>query len=138
MLPVSSNLLARLLRLQRKNDRVFGNIDLDDFRAGYGRVRRHLALKLNNPRINQIAFKSFRHFRGTMLYHQTKDILYCKWFLGHKRIENTMIYIHLVNFEKDEFICKVATTLEEAKALIEANFEYVTDMGCHKLFRKRK
>jgi len=28
-----------------------------------------------------------------MLYHQTKDILYVKDFLGHKSIDNTMIYV---------------------------------------------
>ena len=38
----------------------------------------------------------------------------------------------------DDLVCRVAKTLEEAKNLIEAGFEYVTDMEEIKLFRKRK
>jgi len=36
------------------------------------------------------------------------------------------------------FICKVAKTLKEAAELIEAGFEYVTDIDGCKLFKKRK
>ena len=50
----------------------------------------------------------------------------------------TLVYTHLVNFESDDYICKVAKTLEEASALIEAGFEYVTEMENIKLFRKPK
>ena len=35
-------------------------------------------------------------------------------------------------------ICKVAKTVEDAKSLIEAGLEYVTDVDGNKLFRKRK
>lgn len=58
--------------------------------------------------------------------------------LGHRRIESTMVYTHLINFEGDDFTCKTAKTIEEAKGLIEAGFEYVTDIQDIKLFRKRK
>jgi len=44
-----------------------------------------------------------------------------------------------VNFEsRDEFTYRTAMTLKKAKDLIEAGFEYVTDMDGFKLFRKRK
>ena len=77
-----------------------------------------------------------------MPYHQTKDILYVMRFLGHRNIKNTLIYIQLEEVifkrEEDEFICKAARTVEEAKMLIEAGFEYVCDFGDVKLFRKRR
>jgi hypothetical protein len=38
----------------------------------------------------------------------------------------------------EEFVCKVAGNVEEAKALIESGFEYVTEVDSVKLFRKRK
>jgi hypothetical protein len=38
----------------------------------------------------------------------------------------------------EEFACKVAENVEEAKALIESGFEYVTEVDGVKLFRKRK
>jgi integrase len=137
-LPISENLLSRLLRLPRKNERVFTSKNLDKMRWLYERARNLLAVKLENPRIHEIAFKSFRHWKGTQLYHQTKDILHVKWFLGHKRIENTLVYTHLVNFTSNDFVCKVAGTIEEAKALIESGFEFVTEMDGAKLFRKLK
>jgi len=47
-------------------------------------------------------------------------------------------YVHLVNFKEDEWTSKVARTLNEACSLIDAGFEYVTDMEGVKIFRKRK
>jgi len=45
---------------------------------------------------------------------------------------------YLANFGKVELVCKVAEDVEEAKALIESGFEYVTEVDGVKLFRKRK
>jgi integrase len=118
--PISANLLSRLLKLPRKNARVFASKNLDRFRWRYERARNDLAVKLENPRFHMIAFKSFRHWKATMEYHKTKDILHAQWLLGHKRLSNTLIYTHSVNFEGDEYSCKVAKTVEEAKALIES------------------
>ncbi len=73
-----------------------------------------------------------------MEYHRTKDILHVKQLLGHRNIQNTMKYTQLVNFESDQYTCRVAEDLEEAKNLIEAGFEYVTDIDDKKLFRKPK
>lgn len=100
--------------------------------------RNVLSNKLGNPRLHEIAFKTFRHWKATMEYHRTKDILHVQWLLGHKRLSNTLIYTHLVNFESDEYTCRVAKSLEEASKLIEAGFEYVTELDGAKLFRKRK
>lgn len=111
---------------------------LDHFRRNFDKSRRKLAAKLQNPRLLKISFKTLRHFKATMEYSRTKDILYVKEMLGHKRIENTLVYTHLVNFESDEYTVKVATSLEECTALLEVGFEYVTDFEGKKLFRKRK
>jgi len=40
--------------------------------------------------------------------------------------------------ENDKFICKVAKTVDEAKALIEEEFKYLCKFEDVKLFRKRK
>ena len=61
-----------------------------------------------------------------------------KQLLGHKSIQNTMKYAQLMDFRDDEFTCKVADTIKEAKELVEVRFEFVTDMDAKKLFRKRK
>ncbi len=140
VLPISNNLLSRMLSLQRENERVFGcnAHTLDDFRRRFEDMKNALSIKLENPRLKEIAFRSFRHWKATTEYHKTKDILHVKWLLGHKRIENTLVYTHLVNFDSDEYVCKVAKTLDEASVLIESGFEYVTEMNSVKLFKKRK
>jgi integrase len=136
--PISNNLLSRILRLPRVNDRVFASKSLDDFRRRYEDMKNALSIKMENPRLKMVAFRSFRHWKATMEYHKTKDILHVKHMLGHKRLENTLVYTHLVNFATDEYTCKVAKTIDEASVLIESGFEYVTEMDGLKLFKKRK
>jgi integrase len=139
-LPISSHLLSRLLTLQRASEKVFSgnNLDLNDFRTGYIKMRNDLSIKLQKPRIHHIAFRSFRHWKATHEYWKTKDILHVKWLLGHKRIENTLVYTHLVHFENEDYVCEAAKTVQEATALIESGFDYVTEFNGVKLFRKPK
>jgi hypothetical protein len=73
-----------------------------------------------------------------MLYHKSKLILLVKAKLGHKNINNTLIYTHLVNFSEDEYETATASTVEEACKLIEVGYEYITEMEGVKIFRKRK
>ena len=91
--------------------------------------KKRLAAKLQNPRLRQISFHTFRHWKATMLYHQTKDPYYVKNFLGHKSLSNTEIYINIEHtiFEptSDEFIVKVVERPDDVKALLEVGFECV-------------
>jgi hypothetical protein len=74
-----------------------------------------------------------------MEYHRTKDILYVMRLLGHKSIKNTLVYTQLIDFpEDDEFVCKVAKTVQEASQLIESGFEYICTLEDAKIFGKRK
>jgi len=52
-----------------------------------------LARKLENPRLLEIKFHTFRHWKATKLYHQTKDLLFVQRFLGHRSVQNTLKYI---------------------------------------------
>jgi hypothetical protein len=73
-----------------------------------------------------------------MLYAKTLNIPKVQHALGHKNINNTMIYTHLIDFKSEEYEVQVAETVEEAKKLGEAGFEhYDTIDSCH-LYRKRK
>jgi hypothetical protein len=40
--------------------------------------------------------------------------------------------------ESDDYVCKVARTVEEARQLVEEGFDYVTNIDGMKLFRKRR
>jgi hypothetical protein len=57
---------------------------------------------------------------------------------GHKNIRNTLVYTHLVNWEADDFVSKVATTQKEKAELIEAGSEFILQKDGLAYFRKRK
>jgi len=138
MFKISTKLLAMLSMLPKKSELVFGYYEMRGFRSPYTRQRKRTAQKLGNPRINQITFHTFRHWKATMEYHKTKDILHVMRLLGHKNIKNTLVYTQLITFEDDDYICKAAANVKEASELIETGYEYVCDVDSVKLFRKRK
>ena len=141
MFKVSNKLLASLKTLPKKSDKIFGTYELRGYRSSFTRQRKRTAIKLQNPRIKQITFHTFRHWKATMEYRRTKDILYVMKMLGHKNIKNTLIYTQLLPFTEDnKFITKVATNTKEACQLIEDGWKYETgefnDGG--KIFSKPK
>jgi hypothetical protein len=73
-----------------------------------------------------------------MEYHKTREILHVMNFLGHRNIKKTLRYTQLIAFADDDYICKVADNVDQAKQLAESGFDYVTDIDGHRLFRKRK
>jgi integrase len=139
--PVSDEFLRRLkTHPKRPNGRLFSNYPT--MHGSFQQQRRRLAHKLGNPRLLKIAFTTLRHWKATMEYHKTHDVYHVKKLLGHKRLQSTEIYINLEQAlfkqENDGFHVKAVKTLDEACKLIEVGFEYVTDVDCYKVFRKRK
>jgi integrase len=139
---VSSKLTGMLNSLPRNSIRVFGDGPINSLKTTFLKVRKRLAYKLQNPRLLQISFHTLRHWKATMLYHKTKDILYVKRFLGHKEVRNTEIYITIEEtmFQQssDEFTVRVASAPDEIKSLLEAGFDYVCEKDGLLYFRKRK
>jgi integrase/DNA-directed RNA polymerase subunit RPC12/RpoP len=135
---LSARLQAMLNRLERKSEWIFKPWKLQNMRRTFQRVRNKLSVQLCNPRLKLITFHTFRHWKATMEYAKTKDILHVMQVLGHKNIQNTLKYTQLIKFEEDEFVCKTAKTVQEAFQLIEAGFEYVCEIDGIRLFRKRK
>ena len=107
------------------------------------RIRNRLAKKLNEPELKRFRLYDLRHYYATMLYAKTKDILLVKQQLGHKRIEHTLIYTHLINFRTDEYISRTVqlgtpTTLKEICELAEAGFIKFTEIEGYQIFKKPK
>jgi len=131
--------LAMLNRLPRSTEYVFKKGRYRHFSEGFRKHRKRIAVNLGTPDINRIMFKTFRHFKGTMEYHKTKDILHVKTVLGHKNINNTLVYTHLIKFRNDEYISKIARDAEEACKLVESGFEFVCNTPEDLMvFRKHK
>jgi integrase len=141
ILPLSYKLVNMINRLPRKTDFVFAK-NYKTIRETYRYLRNKTAKKLQNPRLKKITFHTFRHWKGTIEYHKTKDVIHVKNILGHKEIKSTMTYINLESAiflnSQDEFITRTAKTVEEACKLLEVGFDYVTEMNGIKIFRKRQ
>jgi integrase len=121
----------------KPEDKLF-NTNARGYSKMFRMTRNALAKKLHDPTLKQIRLYDFRHFFATNLYHKTRDLLLVMNQLGHKNIENTLIYTQLINLEEEEWTCKTANNVTEAKSLIEDGFEYVQEMNGISLYRKRK
>ena len=126
-----------LKALPQKSDMPFRS-SAHCLRTNFTIQRRRAAENLKNPRLLNIHFHTFRHWKATMEYHKTKDILHVMRMLGHRSINSTLLYTQLVNFEGDEYDVKVAERKEEIIALLEAGFEWVGQNGGLTYFKKRK
>jgi len=135
---VSSKLISMLNSLPRKSERVFpttyGNMQ-DCFR----KVRARAARVTQNPRLLSIHFTTFRHWGGTMLaYYTHGNVLAVKKALRHKRIKNTMKYIHMIEFKDSEFEVASASSVEDIKELATLGFEKFDEVKGIHIFKRPK
>ncbi|MCW3986452.1 MAG: tyrosine-type recombinase/integrase [Candidatus Bathyarchaeota archaeon] len=136
---VSGKLIAMLNALPREDERIW-KAKLKTITRTFEGSRARITEITKNLRLKRITFHTFRHWKATMEYHKTKDILHVMKMLGHKNISNTLRYTQLIEIDDDEFISKVAKTVEEACALIELGYDYITEFRKQgiKIFKKRK
>jgi len=107
----------------------------------FSQQRKRIARKLQNPRLLKISFRTLRHWKGTIEYHRTKDILHVKQILCHKRIENPLIYVQLAEElfkDQQDYVSKVAKTEADVCVLVDAGFDFVCDFNGNKIFRKKE
>jgi integrase len=106
-----------LNQIPKKSDHIFNSTT--KVLGTYFRVR----ARINNPRLQKIHFHTLRHWKATQLHHQTKDILYVKEYLGHRRLDSTLLYINIERAifhegSPDNFHVKIAETPKEIKELL--------------------
>ncbi|MEM3459485.1 MAG: tyrosine-type recombinase/integrase [Candidatus Bathyarchaeia archaeon] len=142
ILPLSEKVLGMLQTLPKKSEYIFAATRWS-MTSNFYMQRKTLARKLNNPRILKISLHTFRHWKATMEYHKTKDLIYVQQLLGHVDIKSTMVYITIEqglfsNTSNDEFHVKTARTVEEACKLAEVGFEYFDTIDGIHIYRRRK
>ena len=143
---ISDKLIAMLntFKIQNKTNPYIWNIgtrNIQNFRTVFCVQRKQLARKLQSPNLTRITLHTFRHFYACKLYHNTKDILLVKAKLGHRNIQNTLVYTRLVEWDQpDAWTVRRPTTTKEEDELVEAGFEYVRfdDKLQTPVYRKRK
>ena len=140
---VSRQLIDRLLSLPRVAQTVFSPTAKNTRRVSFHRRMKTLVRIHNNPRFLRIHYHTFRHCKALREYHKTRSILHVKKVLGHRSISTTQRYVDLYteiygDLLPQDHICETASTVEEAKKLIEAGFEYVSTINGEQLYRKVK
>ena len=138
---ITSKLIGRFNLLPKTNAYIFGKTRISATRTTFDYQRKVLAKKLNNPRLDQIHFHTFRHYHATRLYNETKSILEVQARLGHRRIDSTMIYTHIVQFDEESqnYHHAIAHNEKEAGELIDNGWTYIlTTPQNVMMFRKRK
>lgn len=143
ILHISDRLKGMLNNIPKDTDAPFSRTSRKKgLRVTFEQMRNKTAIKLNNPRLKQIHFHTFRHWKGTTDYYKLRDERMIRHILGHKSTVMTDRYIHIVetlyNNDSGEWTCKAVNTKEEAIKLIEAGFEYVQQIDGYSLYRKRK
>ncbi len=102
-----------LSHLPKHSSRLWRYSTMHNLDRSFRKQRKRIAHKLGNPRLLRITFHTFRHWKATMEYARTKDILYVQHLLGHKQLKTTLRYTQLVQYPHNEkYICKVAHTVQ--------------------------
>lgn len=139
---VSGKLTGMLNALPKKSLKVFGDGPINSMKTTFLRARKRIATKLQNPRLLQISFHTFRHWKATMYYHETKNPLLVKELLGHQKLDTTLLYIQIEQAmyteTDDKFTVMAVKSPEELKKLLEVGFEYVCQKDDLTFLRKRK
>ena len=73
------------------------------------RAKKSLAKKLGGTEYLKIRLYDLRHYYGTMLYYKTKDLIHVKNMMGHKNINTTMRYMHVLRYKEDEWAILIST-----------------------------
>jgi len=141
-LPISQSLTQKLQEhIIRKNlnpnDFLF-NETPERYAKQYRQTRNTLAKKLQDPSIHTIRLYDFRHYFCTKKLYDINNPYTVMILMGHRHLQTTQRYIHLLNYAEEEYTVSGATTAQEATQLIETGFQYVTTIEGIQLFRKRK
>jgi len=142
-IPLSQNLTAKLQEHIAENnlspnDPLFKGTDSDLYGKQYRNMRNRLADKLKDPTLKTIRLYDLRHYFCTKKLNDIGNPYTVMVLMGHRKLETTQRYMHLLNLNDDEWTCTGATTTKEATKLIEAGFQYVTTIEGIQLFKKRK
>lgn len=136
---ISLKLATMIAMLPHDKPIIFG-YEKETVRRMFQRARKRIAHNLGNPRLMQIHFHTFRHWKATVELHRTNNVYTVMKLLGHKSLSNTQRYIGLLPEQSDDYACEIALDVRQAAKLTENGYDYVTgeynDGG--KLFRKRK
>jgi site-specific recombinase XerD len=142
-LPITPELTTRLRTYITKH-----NLKPDDllftgnerrFGETYRRFRNRLANKLNDTTIKNIRLYDLRHYYCTKQLRRTQNAEIVRQLMGHKQLNTTQKYMHLLAGTNGEWIVEGTTDKQRAKELLAEDFTYqLTTPDGTMLFKKVK
>jgi integrase len=142
-LPITKELTARLLdyitKHNIKTDEILFTGKARNYGKDYRVFRNRLAKKLQDPTIKTIRLYDLRHFYCTKQLRRTQNAEIVRQLMGHKKLDTTQKYLHLLAGNNGEWIVEGTTDKERAKQLLATDFTYqLTTPDGTMLFRKPK
>jgi hypothetical protein len=142
-MPITKELVTRLQdyitnRRLKPDDRLFKG-KARNYGKDYRVFRNRLANKLKDTTIRTIRLYDLRHAYATKQLRRTQNAETVRIIMGHKKLDTTQKYLHLLGIQSGEWIVEGTTDKERAKQLLEADFTYqLTAPDGTMLFRKPK
>jgi integrase len=93
---ISDELVALLLQIPRKGDRIFNIKSAENINDSVDDYKKRLAKETGNADFLKIHFHTFRHYAISWKYFKTKDVIETQRFARHCNIQNTLKYVHIV------------------------------------------
>jgi integrase len=142
-LKISEELTARIKTLITERNLKTDDLIFTGHERRYGehyrRARNKLANKLQMPELKAIRLYDLRHYYVTKQLRKIQNAEFVRQIVGHKRLNTTQRYMHLLANTNGEWIVEGTTDKERAKQLLAADFTYqLTTPDGTMLFKKAK
>lgn len=142
-LPITKELTTRLqdyiTKHNLKPDDILFTGNARNYGKDYRVFRNRLANKLQDPTLRTIRLYDLRHAYATKQLRRTQNAETVRILMGHKKLDTTQKYLHLLAGTNGEWIVEGTTDKERAKQLLTADFTYqLTTPDGTMLFKKAK
>jgi integrase len=140
-LEVSEKLIAMINMLPHTSNRVF-DCNYNNMLTVFVKVRRRLATKTQNPRINRIELRTYRHWAGTKIAELSNgNPITVMKMLGIRNVTNAMKYVDIwkLSFKSEtDYDFLEVTTPEDLKIALLGGYTHVIDKFGASWFRRPK
>ena len=123
----------------KSDDLLFPSSSSDRYTNAFIKFKKRLAKKLNDPTIANIRLYDIRHAYTTRKLLQYNNAETVRIIMGHKCLNTTQKYFHLLNVEESEWIVEGTTDKKRAQELLEQDYTFqLTTPDGTMMFKKRK
>jgi site-specific recombinase XerD len=136
---LTTRLRTHITENNLKDDDLLFTGDARRFGEHFRRFRNRLANKLKDPTIKTIRLYDLRHYYCTKQLRRTQNAEIVRQLMGHKQLNTTQKYMHLLGLSTGEWIVEGTNDKERAKQLLTEDFIYqLTTPDGTMLFKKAK